>query len=182
MILILGTPGAGKTTQTKLLAEHLGCPWLSMGELFRNNSSGRARRDMLAGKIVNDEDTIKLLDDALKEIDTSKEVVFEGNPRSIKQAQWWIDQAKAGRFKIRGVVHLIADKKVAAERLVQRGRLDDHDDNVVETRFAEYERSITPTLNFLKQNGVTVHDVDANGTIEQEAGLIRKALGIKNAA
>jgi adenylate kinase len=178
MILILGTPGAGKTTQTKLLAEHLGCPWFSMGQLIRDNVTGKERRDMLAGKIISDEATLAIVDKTLNTIDPKKECVFEGNPRSIKQAQWWLDQAKAGRFDIRGVVHLIANKSVAAERLVQRGRLDDHDDNVVETRFAEYERSITPTLNFLKQNGVTVHDVDANGNIQQEEALIHQALGL----
>jgi adenylate kinase len=179
MILILGTPGAGKTTQTRLLAEYLGCRWYSMGELVRNNVSGKDRRDMLAGKIISDEITLSIVDQALSEFNPAKEeCVFEGNPRSITQAKWWLKQDKNRRFKIKGVIHLVADKSVAAKRLVNRGRLDDHDDNVVETRFAEYEKSITVTLDYLKKNGVKIHEVDANGTIEEEADLIHKALGI----
>ena len=48
----------------------------------------------------------------------------------------------------------------------------------METRFDEYNKSIAPTLEYLKSHGVVIHQVDANGTIEEEAGLINKALGI----
>jgi adenylate kinase len=179
MIIILGTPGAGKTTQARLLAEHLGCSWFSMGQLIRDNAIGQDRKDMLAGKIISDKVTLGIIDKTLQSIDTIKdECVFEGNPRSIAQAQWWLDQIDQGRFSVKAVIHLVADIAVAEKRLVNRGRLDDHDDNVVETRFNEYKKSITPTLAYLKDHGITVYDVDANGTIEQEADLIYRALGV----
>lgn len=179
MIIILGTPGAGKTTQAKLLAEHLGCQWFSMGQLIRDSVNGQDLKDMLAGKIIGDEVTMKIVDQALASVDTAnQECIFEGNPRAVAQAKWWLDQAAAGRFSITAVVHLIADAAIAEKRLVNRGRLDDHDDNVVETRFEEYEKSITPTLEYLKDHGVTIKHVDANGSIAQEAVLIHKALGI----
>ncbi len=179
MIIILGTPGAGKTTQTQMLAQHLNCPYFSMGELFRKNATGQARKEMLAGKIIDDKTTIDLINQALLSIDVKDECVFEGNPRSIAQAQWWLAQDKASRFKIRGVVHLAASLPIAKKRMVKRGRLDDHDSNVIETRFKEYQRSISPTLKFLKDNGVAVHEVNADGTIDQVAADIRAALGLK---
>ena len=179
MIIILGTPGAGKTTQARLLAEYLGCQWFSMGQLIREKVTGQDRQDMLAGKIISDQVTLDIIDQSLAGIDTSQqECVFEGNPRSIAQAEWWLKQVKQGRFKITAVIHLVADMQVAEKRLVNRGRLDDHDDNVVETRFKQYNQSITPTLKYLNDHGVTIHEVDANGTIEEEANLIHKALGI----
>ena len=144
MIIILGNPGAGKTTQASLLAKHLGCQWFSMGELIRSEVKGRDRKDMLAGKIISDEVTLGIIDKALESIDLNKEeCVFEGNPRSIPQAKWWLKQVEAKRFKVKAVIHLVAEPAIAAKRLVKRGRLDDHDDNVVETRFEEYNRSIT---------------------------------------
>lgn len=179
MIIILGTPGAGKTTQAQLLAKKLNCPWFSMGQLIRDKVTGQDRKDMLDGKIINDTVTLGIIDKTLAQIDIKdKECVFEGNPRSIPQAQWWLKQIQAARFSITAVIHLVADEAVAEKRLVNRGRLDDHNENVVETRFDEYHKSITPTLNFLKQNGVKILEVDANGTIEQEAQLIYQALGI----
>jgi adenylate kinase len=179
MIIMLGTPGAGKTTQTKLLAEYLHCPWFSMGELIRQSATGQHKRDMLAGKIISDEVTLGIVDKALSGIDpANNECVFEGNPRSINQAQWWIDQQSKGRFKIKGVIHLVIDPLVAEERLQKRGRLDDYDSNVIEKRFAEYKRSIDPTLTYLEDHAVKVNEIQAAGTIEEVAKRIHGALGV----
>jgi adenylate kinase len=178
MILILGNPGAGKTTESRLLAEYLGCPCFSMGELIRQNVTGKHRQDMLAGKIISDEVTLGIVDKTLSSIDTKKECVFEGNPRSVPQAKWWLAQQAAGRFKITGLIHMTADPKVAEARMAKRGRLDDHNEGVIEKRYAEYRRSITPTLTYLMEHGVPVHEINADGSIEAVAEEVRLALGI----
>jgi adenylate kinase len=179
MILLLGTPGAGKTTQTKMLAEYLNCPWFSMGELIRQNVTGQDRKDMLSGKIISDEATLGIVDKALLTVgETIQECIFEGNPRSIEQARWWIDQQKAGRFKVKGIIHLVIDPKIAEDRLQKRGRLDDYDSGVIEKRFAEYKRSIEPTLTYLEDHGMKVLEIQAAGTIEDVAKRIHAALEI----
>jgi adenylate kinase len=179
MILILGTPGAGKTTQTRLLAEYLGWKWYSMGELIRQKVTGDERKEMLEGKIISDEVTIRIIDESMTELGKQlDDCVWEGSPRSVPQAQWWLDQTKQGRITIKGIVHLVADLNVAEKRLLKRGRLDDHDDNVISTRFREYRKSIEPTLNFFKQNKVPVYEIDANGTIEEISQKIHNCLGV----
>jgi adenylate kinase len=178
MILILGNPGAGKTTESRLLAEYLKCPCFSMGELIRENVTGEHRKDMLAGKIISDEVTLSIVDDALNTVDTKKEVVFEGNPRSVPQAKWWLAQQAAGRFKITGLIHMTANPKVAEARMLKRGRLDDHNEDVIEKRYAEYRRSITPTLTYLMEHGVPVHEINADGSIEEVAQEVRLALNV----
>jgi adenylate kinase len=178
LILILGNPGAGKTTQTRLLAKRLDCPWFSMGDLIRSSVTGQVRQEMLAGKIISDDVTLKIVDTALNTVDTSKKVVFEGNPRSIGQAKWWVDQQAAGRFKVVGLIHMVADPAVAERRMVKRGRLDDHNEDVIDKRYAEYRRSIKPTLDYLVKHGIKVHEINANGTIKQVANSINQALGL----
>jgi adenylate kinase len=179
MIILLGTPGAGKTTQTQLLAEYLKCPWFSMGALIREHATGQDRKDMLAGKIISDEATLKVVDDAIKSLDVKKnECVFEGNPRSITQAKWWVEQQKKGKFKIRGVIHLVIDPSIAQERLQKRGRLDDYNSDVIEKRFAEYQRSIDPTLTYLEDQGVKVFEIQAEGTVEEVSKRIHSALEV----
>ena len=179
IINVLGTPGAGKTTQAEMLAKYLDCPWFSMGELIRTKATGQDRQDMLDGKIIDDSVTMKFVNQALAEIEgQSKACVFEGNPRRIPQVDWWLDQARSGRLTLRGVIHLTVDPEVAAARMDKRGRLDDAQTHVVEKRLAEYKRFITPNLDYLKKNQVPIYEINANGTIEQVAQQIHKALGL----
>lgn len=179
MILMLGTPGAGKTTQTRMLAEYLDWKWFSMGELIRQKVTGKERQEMLVGKIISDETCLRIIDEALQALEDARDnCVWEGSPRSITQAEWWVAQVKSGRLTIKAVIHLVADMNVAEKRMVKRGRLDDHDDNVIDTRFREYRKSIEPTLNYLKENQIKVLEIDANGTIEQVAADVRQLLGV----
>ena len=179
MILLLGTPGAGKTTQTELLAKYLKCPWFSMGDIIRAHTTGKDRAEMQQGKIIDDKVTIDLLWGALEPLDlVNKECIVEGNPRSIPQADWWLGKINGGQIKITGIIYLVSDIEKVKQRLIKRGRFDDQDSTVLDKRFAEYERSVVPTLKYLKEKGQPVHDVDAMGTIEEVTDRIHKALGL----
>jgi adenylate kinase len=178
MISIIGTPGAGKTTQTKLLAEYLGCPWFSQGELIRQHATGTARQAMMEGKIIDDTVTLKILDDALRGVDTSDaECIVEGSPRTLAQAEWWEKKIDSGAFKITGFIHLVVDEKLAEQRLAKRGRLDDYDDKVIRKRFAEYQANTKQAIEYLNENGWPVYEINAADTIEQIADNIKKTLG-----
>jgi adenylate kinase family enzyme len=73
---------------------------------------------------------------------------------------------------------LVIDPKIAEDRLQKRGRLDDYDSGVIEKRFAEYKRSIEPTLTYLEDHGMKVLEIQAAGTIEDVAKRIHAALEI----
>lgn len=176
MIIILGMPGAGKTTQTDLLAKRLDCPAFSMGELIRQAATGEARQLMLQGKIIDDATTISILARALSGLDlVNKECIVEGNPRSIVQADWWLEQINSGKMKLTAVIHLVADQKTVLKRLAQRGRLDDSQ-AVMQRRLSEYQRSVMPTIAYLKEKGQTIHQINGNASVEQVAESFAEVL------
>lgn len=155
MILLMGLPGSGKGTQGKMLADVNGIHLLSMGELVRMYVTGERRRQMLAGALLNDEEIIAMLDRVLRTMDDDDDCVLDGFPRTVKQAEWLIDQVKQGRFELSTVVYLEVSHDAVLERLKARGRLDDTEE-VIEARFKEYERLTQPVVTWLEERGITV--------------------------
>ncbi len=171
MIIFTGVAGSGKSIQGRMLADAKGYPWLSTGEFLRMLVSGEKRRHMLEGKLLPDEDIIPIVDKIFNLIDINKEFVLDGFPRTRTQASWLYDVAMSADTGISYVFHLEAKKDTVRNRLLQRGRQDDHDDAIGE-RFDEYERTIKPILSFFKENNVPVVDVDA----EQSVSVIHQEI------
>src|SRR4051794_25574854 len=92
-LVLLGPPGAGKGTQAKRLAERLGVPAISTGDIFRSNvrqgtELGRlAERYMQAGEYVPDEVTNDMVRDRLSRPDTEPGFVLDGYPRTTAQLE-----------------------------------------------------------------------------------------------
>ena len=72
---MMGPPGAGKGTQATVIADHLGVPAISTGDIFRANVSQEtelgleAKRYMDAGEYVPDEITNDMVRNRLAEPD-----------------------------------------------------------------------------------------------------------------
>lgn len=160
MIILVGVAGAGKSMQGRMFADEHGYAWISTGELFRVLVTGKRRQQMLEGKLLSDEEVIKLIDKTLKLIDVNKEFLLDGFPRTKSQADWLLDQVKQGRFNLTAVFNLAASPEVVKERLLARGRQDDTEE-AIKKRFSEYESVTLPILDYFKQAGVDVHDIDA---------------------
>ncbi|MDB1087449.1 adenylate kinase [Streptomyces sp. ACA25] len=92
-IVLVGPPGAGKGTQAALLAENLGIPHISTGDLFRANIGqgtelGRkAQEYMRDGRLVPDEITIGMAADRMAQPDAEDGFLLDGFPRNIGQAE-----------------------------------------------------------------------------------------------
>ena len=92
-IILIGPPACGKGTQAKFLCDKFGFFHLSTGDLFREISSQNSplaneiKSLIDNGKFVPDELTIKLVEKKLSEIDSQKGILFDGFPRTIKQAE-----------------------------------------------------------------------------------------------
>ncbi len=91
-IVLLGPPGAGKGTQSKMLAEKLALAHISSGDIFRENLKAETELGKLAktfmdrGELVPDDVTIAMIADRLKNADCIKGAVLDGFPRTPAQA------------------------------------------------------------------------------------------------
>lgn len=179
MINIVGLAGSGKSTQGQLLAKKLDCEWLSIGDILRAHLVGPARQEMLEGKIINDEITLSELDKALRVLEADKyELILDGCPRSLKQAEWLASKSQNGEVMLTAVVHLKAHKEVAKERLIHRGRQDDTEEAILQ-RFNDYKNTILPILDYLKTQDIPIIEIDADGTIDEVEKRVDGAFGIR---
>lgn len=161
MIILMGVAGAGKSMQGRLFADEHGYAWISTGELFRVLVTGKRRQQMLEGKLLSDDEVIELVDKTLKMIDTDKEFLLDGFPRTKVQADWLLEQVRSGRFPLTAIFNLTASPTVVKERLLKRGRQDDTE-AAIKRRFDEYETVTMPIIDYFKQAGIDVYDINAD--------------------
>lgn len=119
---MLGAPGTGKGTQGRRLAAAGGCPLISTGEILREAVARatplglEARRQMDAGRLVDDRVMIALVSERMARPDTGAGFVLDGFPRTVPQAEA-LDALLAGRGQaIETVLYL----HVSEDELVRR--------------------------------------------------------------
>jgi adenylate kinase len=165
MILLMGIAGSGKGTQGTMLADQHGFHLVSMGDVLRMYVTGAQRERMLSGGLLDDQEIIKIVDRVLASVPDDEQLLLDGFPRTIPQAEWLLGQAKTGRFSVDHVFHLVASRQAVKERLISRARIDDTE-KAIEERFNEYERSTTPLLAWLEENGCQVTNINAERPVE----------------
>jgi adenylate kinase len=179
MIILFGVVGSGKSEQARRLVAKIKCPYISTSDLLRENLTPQVEETMLAGRLISDDYILSLLDPALKSAGAdTQECILDGAPRTIIQADWLIDKVKSKEVKLTSIIHLRVTKKVVLERLRQRSRQDDKEE-VIAQRLKDYEQITTPVLDYLRQAGFTVNEIDGKRTPEQIENDIAKLLKLK---
>ncbi len=91
--LIFGPQGSGKSTQGRLVADWFDIPWISSGDLFRQEIEERSPLGKLAeeyvqhGMLAPDEVVQAIMKKRLAGLDTEKGFVLDGYPRNVEQAE-----------------------------------------------------------------------------------------------
>jgi adenylate kinase len=176
---LLGPPGAGKGTQAQKLAEKLGIPQISTGELFRRNIENgtklglEAKRYLDAGDLVPSELTNRLVDDRLDSPDTANGFILDGYPRSVEQAKALHEMLERRGTDIDAVVEFRVSELELLQRLKGRGRADDTEE-VILNRMKVYREETAPLLEYYADELKTV---DAVGSLDEVFARTLQALG-----
>jgi adenylate kinase len=92
-LILFGPPGAGKGTQADRLQSDFQLPFISTGEMLRDNVKGgtdlgrEAKKYMDAGDLVPDELIVAMVAERLQEDDAQDGFILDGFPRNIEQAK-----------------------------------------------------------------------------------------------
>jgi adenylate kinase len=165
VIVLFGVAGAGKSMQGRLFADERGYAWISTGELLRVLVTGKRRQEMLEGKLLSDDEMIRIMDTVFNLINLNEEFVLDGFPRTIAQSDWLLEQVHNNRIELTAIFNLQASEDVVRGRLEERGRIDDTSE-AISNRFEEYKTVTLPIIDFFKKEDVPVFDIDAAGTPE----------------
>jgi adenylate kinase len=178
-MVLLGPPGAGKGTQAEKLADKLGIPQISTGELFRHNIGEgtklglEAKRYLDAGDLVPAELTNQLVDDRLDKPDAAKGFILDGYPRSVEQARALHEMLGRRGTDIDTVVEFRVSEDELLQRLKGRGRADDTEE-VILNRMKVYRDETAPLLDYYRDQLKTV---EAVGGVDEVFARALQALG-----
>jgi adenylate kinase len=177
-LLFIGPPGAGKGTQASRVAERLGIPHISTGEMFRHHVSAgtelgkRVDSIMKAGDYVPDEITVEMLEERITQPDASGGFILDGFPRTEGQVEAL--DGLIGRDGLDAVVVFDVSEDELVERMLGRGRPDDTEDTI-RNRFKVYQEQTEPLLGLFGERGLVVH-VDGAAKVDVVTDRIVSAL------
>jgi adenylate kinase len=192
-VVLLGPPGAGKGTQAQIIAERLGVPAISTGDIFRANVSGKtelgqkAKVFMDAGDLVPDEITVAMVKDRLTEPDAKGGFLLDGFPRTIAQAEQLRESLADLGQALDGVLELVVDeeelvRRLSGRRMLVDGEMIQRDDDRPETvrhRLHVYREQTAPLSGFYESEGL-LSRIDAIGEIEEVTRRAMQALGAED--
>ena len=183
-IVLFGAPGSGKGTQAKLIAEKFGFDHVSTGDLFRYEISHKTPLGLKAQEIINrgdlcpDDITLGMLNNHIQKHADSKGFIFDGVPRTIKQAEMLDDKNLFKDLNIDAVLYLYVEMEEEERRILKRAQIENRADDTPETvksRVANFFEQTMPLEEYYNKQGKVIR-IDGMQDIEHVFADICKAI------
>jgi adenylate kinase len=126
ILVIFGPPGAGKGTQSRLIADKLKILHISTGDILRDATQRqtelgkKASSYMEAGELVPDELVREMILERIKKPDVSAGFILDGYPRNVNQAMELDRMLGSLSKKIDLVVNIVISDEEIIRRLTGR--------------------------------------------------------------
>ncbi len=163
-LFLIGIPGSGKGTVSKLLLEALSndIRYYNVGGILREQASQdeHIKKVHADGGLVDSNRVLKIFDDVLMQ----EQFICDGSPRKLNEAEYIFNHLAWARSP-GYLVHLDLDTSIARERLEHRGRFDDTPETI-QNRFDNYFENTVQSIDLFKRKKrlVTVN-AEASPTI-----------------
>lgn len=197
-IILMGLPGSGKGTQAKNLAEKFNAFYFGTGDLMReeakkNTEYGKifqAVWDKGRGELIPDDIVEKFVAEKFASVDFGQGIVFDGFPRTLKQAQHLekVFTEKNEDFIVidievsdESIINRMAKRRVcancgkifieglSADKCTKCGgdlvRRQEDEPEVVKKRLEVYDAQTKPLIDFFRNEGRLIV-VDGEPAIE----------------
>jgi len=174
LILIIGAPGSGKTTDAEIIAENNTntMAHFSTGELLRKEVKSGSE----LGKIIDEKISVGKLvpvniavETVIKAINCSKKkvILIDGFPRSVEQMMELEKELLDNpNIKLSMVIEVQVSKEVARERVLGRARGNDDREEVFINRMKIYNEPLGMIRDFYKAENLLV-EINGERKIEQ---------------
>ncbi len=174
-LVLFGPPGAGKGTQSEKIIATYGLTHLSTGDLFRKHLGEGTELGKLAkgymdqGHLVPDAVVIQMVEHKINTSTNSKGFIFDGFPRTTAQAEALDAMLQKNEMHISGMIALDVPPAILKERILERGktsgRVDDQEEEKINTRIKVYMDETLPVASYYERQE-KLHQINGVGQIE----------------
>jgi adenylate kinase len=184
VVLMIGPPGAGKTTQARRISRKYHVPSISMSDLLKQDAGwGKAgskkvlRAQMESGELVDDETANRLIGKRLYLKDTDHGFILDGYPANAAQADKLGVVLKERGLPAPVVIFLDTPDDVVRERMKKRHQADDTPE-MIQHRLKEYHANASFLLEHYP--GDQLKKIDGARSEEQVWRDVEQALARAN--